>query len=340
VLPRITGFVDGVHKGDVVGWIINHEDPGRLEEILCSGPNGLIRFHAFRDNPGVSAAVQCEGRFGFAIPIAQIRHLGPVIEFRTRHDTLLEQGELDLAAHPPQPKGASQSAIIFLHIPKAAGTSITSSLSETLPLSASAAIYHRHPWLSARDFATLYLHERRGFRFIYGHLTYGFHGLLGQPARYATILREPLRRIESHYWHMRRTLKQPLLEGTPVPHSAIVNAGLLDEFDNIQTRTLSGAFQDLIPLGAVSDTDVDLALYNVASHFEFVGFYETLHQDYPRLCDVLGVATPGLRKYNIHNYGCAEDTDFQQLDWDRIAHNNRFDIALYRALRQTSDTWC
>ena len=329
----IMGFVDGVFRGDVSGWIINHDEPARLEEIVCRGANGQISFHAFRHNQAVNDAVCLDGRFGFSIPMQALRHLGPSVQIGTRHGDLLERGLIDMRDYPQEVSSLWKDALVFLHIPKTAGTSVTTALSEALPVSASGAVYHQAPWLSAPEFASLFLHERKALRFVYGHLTFGFHYLLGQTARYATFLRDPMERIASHYWHMRRTNPYPIIAGQKMAHSTIVNRALVEDFDNIQARMLAGIYEGLVGVGAVSDSVVDLALYNIDEYFDFIGFYNSIEADFRRLCALLDVPARHLPPCNIIQRGSSNDSDFNKLDWDRIAHNNRFDIGLYDRLR-------
>jgi hypothetical protein len=50
-----------------------------------------------------------------------------------------------------------------------------------------------------------------------------------------------------------------------------MNEALSVEFDNHQVRLLAGVGTDAVPLGQVSESEVELALYNIKIEFDFVG---------------------------------------------------------------------
>lgn len=89
----------------------------------------------------------------------------------------------------------------FLHIPKCAGTSFGEQVREGLPAERYLELYQQagHP---ARRATVLGLEERRrrGLDVVFGHDVYdGVHTDLGRPARYLTVVRDPVERLISQY---------------------------------------------------------------------------------------------------------------------------------------------
>ena len=91
-----------------------------------------------------------------------------------------------------------------------------------------------------RDLEALPSARRRRLRCVGGHLFYGTHAKLPSSARYATVLRDPVDRVVSHYYYIRRRPDAGLYQ--------LANELSLDEFvrrpfrplDNAQVRFVSG----------------------------------------------------------------------------------------------------
>src|SRR5262245_16845682 len=94
------------------------------------------------------------------------------------------------------------TTLIFLHIPKPAGTTVHHVLERQF---AADEVYSLagDSWASyRRDFQRLTLPERKKIRVIKGHMEFGLHELLPQPATYVTVLRHPVDRIMSYYYYV------------------------------------------------------------------------------------------------------------------------------------------
>jgi hypothetical protein len=129
------------------------------------------------------------------------------------------------------------------------------------------------------------------------------------------------------------------LGGQAVPLRTVVEEGLIEEFDNYQVRVLApaavGALPGLgAPLGTIAPVHVFRALVNLQRHFDFVGCYELLQRDWPALTDMLGAPPIKLAESNRSERHDSLDEDFHRIDWNAVAHRNRFDGALYQAVRQ------
>ncbi len=98
---------------------------------------------------------------------------------------------------------AADEAVIFLHVPKTAGTTLNRLIEWEYPLFE---IYSVDPvffrW-SAAHLWQLPAQRLKRTRMFKGHMLFGLHKILPQPATYITVLREPADRVISAFYFMR-----------------------------------------------------------------------------------------------------------------------------------------
>ena len=105
---------------------------------------------------------------------------------------------------------ADREALIFLHIPKTAGTTLNRIIErEYSPFAIFTMDPHRIR-ATAERFKRLPEGRRRRFHVVRGHLFYGIHQFLPQGATYITMLREPVARLLSSYYFVLRRPLNPL----------------------------------------------------------------------------------------------------------------------------------
>jgi len=103
-----------------------------------------------------------------------------------------------------------REALIFLHIPKTAGTTLNRIIEwQYNPVSIFTVDPHRIRATVAR-FKTFSDRRRRRFLVVRGHLLYGIHEFLPQGGTYITMLREPVARLLSTYSFILRRPLHPL----------------------------------------------------------------------------------------------------------------------------------
>lgn len=192
----------------------------------------------------------------------------------------------------PLPIHPLATPLFFVHIPKAAGTSLRLALEEALG-ERLVHLYDDHPGCRAGQVMSRDLPEAS---VIYGHYNVGIHRRFRQPPRYATVVRPPVERVLSWYnfqgsnpslaYH--DTVRQ-----TPLPE--LLKANTFKELSNHMTGMIAGRK----PRSLEDQETLDLAKTRLLSHFEFVSTTTHLAEDFPALEALLGISLPPLPRVNV-----------------------------------------
>lgn len=170
-------------------------------------------------------------------------------------------------------------ALIFLHIPKAAGSTLQAIIERQYHPESVYTIDGTRVRESIETFKQLSEAQRVGIRVLQGHMSFGLHRYLPQPTVYITLLREPVERILSHYHYV---LSQPShylhqqVVGAGMSLKDYVSSGISLELDNGQTRILSGVeeLEASAGFGSCSSDMLAEAKRNLGKHFAVVGLSE------------------------------------------------------------------
>ncbi len=164
--------------------------------------------------------------------------------------------------------------IIFVHIPRTAGMTLTHILQRIYPRQRSYSFPSADVEGAIFAFRMLPVEERRRFRLVSGHIMFGIHDAVPRPFTYITMLRDPLDRLISLYFYIIETPTHRLHEGlcsTGMRFEDFVRSGITLETDNWQTRAISGVRQDF---GCCSEAMLRQAKQNLVEWFSVYGVTE------------------------------------------------------------------
>jgi hypothetical protein len=168
--------------------------------------------------------------------------------------------------------------VIFLHIPKTAGTTLRRIIDKQYRPQE---IYSTDPTplqpsVSLEAFKQLSTTERAHIRLLRGHLPFGVHTFVPGPSTYFTVLRDPVERVLSYYYFARRFSPHTLRQHGNDP--AMTLPRFVESRESIKTRNLQTRLLAGIGRRRVSKKDDDeilaLAKKNLQEAFTVVGLTE------------------------------------------------------------------
>jgi len=234
------------------------------------------------------------------------------------------------------PRPAQDETIIFLHLPKTAGSTLGAIVRRQYPPES---VYLRYAGPGTGPFEEILAlpePQRARLRLLMGHLPFGIHETLPGPSRYVTILREPVERVVSHYYFVRRRPDHHLHETVTSRRMTLrdfVESGIARELENGQT-TWMGWTPELIARDDRSSPELlARARRNLEDRFVVAGLTERFDETLLVMRERLGwTRSIWYRQENVtrNRPALAEiDEDTRAL----IVERNGLDIELYRYVR-------
>ena len=223
----------------------------------------------------------------------------------------------------------NSETIIFLHIPKTAGTTLNQVLQQQYPLGE---IYFlgANAQASIAEYKMMDNAPKAAFRVVSGHTAYGFHEFVPDTATYFTLLRDPVERVVSFYHYVKNS-EQHYLNRTVVDEfsgiGAFVSSGITKMVDNGQTRLLSGAWLEP-DFGHMEIEHYEQARANLDRDFTVVGLTEEFDSSLLLLQQAFGWQHIN---YVSRNVGEVERRQRLLAPEEKVVLEqfNRYDIALY-----------
>jgi hypothetical protein len=167
-----------------------------------------------------------------------------------------------------------------------------------------------------------------------GHLAFGLHTHFPQRVSYITFLRNPIDRVISQYYYLRRRPNNPfyyLVKGKDLKEY-IKNEEISDQVSNVQVRFLCG--EDGIPKqGKLSEEDLKLAKERLKKYFAFVGITEKFDESLICLKRIFGWGNVFYYKSNISK----DRPSLEEIPKDTIQiiqKKNELDTQLYKFAEQ------
>ena len=233
--------------------------------------------------------------------------------------------------------------VIFLHIPKTAGTTLKHITRRQFSPSETYEFYSvtRESGKGINAFASLPPKRKNKVKFITGHVGFGLHQHIDGPSTYITVLRDPIKRVISFYYFLKRQDKNhPSLEGCKSLEDFIQSVDLVRNdmtkyLSNIKMKTQlaykgSDVQEDRI---ACTPADFEQAKKNLRQHFSVVGLTEEFDKTM-----VLVKRQLGWRVFPYVNVNVArKKTASRQISDEAMAslnEYNHYDIELYRHAKE------
>jgi hypothetical protein len=153
---------------------------------------------------------------------------------------------------------------VFYHMPKSGGVTLNSVLRRNYaPQEMVECGPDTHAFVA--EMKTWPEERLAAIRLLQGHFPFGLHRMLPRPARCFTLLRDPVERVISYYYHARREPAHylyNLIHDNNWSLEALLDSGLALMMNDGQVRLLSGVWGDA-PFDAIDDAILATAVENL-----------------------------------------------------------------------------
>ncbi|MBN1833579.1 MAG: sulfotransferase family 2 domain-containing protein [Deltaproteobacteria bacterium] len=225
-----------------------------------------------------------------------------------------------------------ERTVFFQHIPKCAGTTLNIEIFKKRFQPNELRLLYDYNMPEIIDLLKgMSVLEQMKIKCLSGHYYFGIHTYYtARPSFHMTILRNPIERVISHYYQVRRHKPHRLYQivtENDLSLKEYVNNRLTPELNNGQVRVLAGLSINP-PFGECERDILELAKKNLKDSFGIVGLTERF-DDFLLLVNAkLGWEIPSYKNLNIgENRKKADEIDKETLDV--IEKHNQLDIELY-----------
>lgn len=189
----------------------------------------------------------------------------------------------------------SNQNLIFLHLPKTAGSTLHSFLQRHYPKESTFTIrVINNTELNTNNFLELSYEEKQKIKLLKGHMNFGLHSNMPNPSKYITFIRKPEDRIISFYYYVLNSKNHRLkasLSKKNITLKEFVTELNDKDLNNGQIRYISG----------IDDTEekmLEKALDNIENHFSFVGLQEKFDESLLLLSNIYHWGIPFYKSLN------------------------------------------
>lgn len=244
----------------------------------------------------------------------------------------------------------SETTLIFLHIPKAAGSTLARIIRQQYN---HGKVLDTYPGKFREQCAGMSALERARFRYNYvksmpesdlrsvsaflGHEGIGFHELFPQPTTYITMLRDPVDRVLSYYYYVHQSphhrMYGKVVENEMSLEDFIGNSADNSELDNSQTKYLAGLETPCLHQGEYGDELLDKAKQNIEQYFTAVGLTERFNESLILFKRRLGWSMPYYIRANVTQKRLGHQ-EIPETILRMIQEKNALDMALYEYITE------
>lgn len=187
-------------------------------------------------------------------------------------------------------------------------------------------------------FKSLPEQAREGIRCLKGHMAFGLHKHLPRPAVYVTMLRHPVERVISHYYHVLKTPVNILHDQVVSKNMSLreyVSSAITPQLTNGQTRLISGVerVDSITGSDPVSVSILEIALRNLRDRFDILGISERFDESLIVFKRRLGWRNTLYVRRNVAR-GRPSLEEVPRETIKLIEAQNEFDLELYEFAKQ------
>ena len=223
-----------------------------------------------------------------------------------------------------RPAGGSEEAVIFLHLPKTAGTTLNRLIEWEYPLLEMYSIDPVFFYWSAAHLRKLSPDRLKRTRMFKGHMTFGLHEFLPRPATYITVLRDPVDRVISAYYFMRSYKLHPLYWKLRSGNWTLEDFVRRSQRDNVQSKIIAGSAYEKPCTREIAEK----AKHNLRQHFGVVGLSERFEESLALMKLRFGWKLSSYSSFNVTR-SRPKKHDLPESTLELIYQKNALDMELY-----------
>lgn len=227
--------------------------------------------------------------------------------------------------------GQLEKKLIFLHIPKTAGSTFHDILARNTAPEKTYTLDGLQPEASVAEFKELTAAGRSSYDLVKGHMLFGLHRHVPEPCTYITFLREPVERVVSYYYYVRRFQDHYLhrqVADSRMTLQQFVDSGLTTEVCDFQVKLLAGS-EPALHSKQYDESLLTMARSNIENYFSAVGLVEYFDQSLLLMKQRLAWQfTPYYERMNVTANRAKIDTIDENII-KFIRNRNVLDCALY-----------
>lgn len=228
--------------------------------------------------------------------------------------------------------GENFDSLVFLHIPKTAGSTFHTILGERYSATVTKNLFgSRYEDLEIKNFIELTDTHKSKIKLLKGHMPFGLHKYLPGTSKYISILRDPIERVISQYYYIKANTRNPLHEqvvGGNMTISEIVSSGISVGLNNGQCRFLNGDISEYA-FNQCNEMMLKNVKENITKHYLWLGITERFDESLLVLANKIGwKKTPYYFRQNTSKTRVKKAATADE-DILAIKEFNQLDIALY-----------
>ncbi|SDC82903.1 MULTISPECIES: sulfotransferase family 2 domain-containing protein [unclassified Candidatus Frackibacter] len=225
--------------------------------------------------------------------------------------------------------GPANNLLIFLHIPKTGGTTLRGIIDKQY---SSNKRWHAYEFLPLEQrIKEVPKKQLKKINYMAAHFQFGAHQYFTRPYTYVTMLRNPIKRLISEYYHRRRNPNNPLYD--KLQNISLKEFVSSDEFlsnSNLQLFMIRG--RAVKPFN-LKHNDLEEAKKNLEKHFSVIGITEMFDESLFLMKKEFGWEDVSYTKKNVtKSHPSKEEVPKEVVKI--IEERNKLDIRLYKYVKR------